>query len=147
MFLIHWKYSEWGIMIFFSIIHLCINFFPKKFSLGPLVLVKTDKSAILTSCHSNYSYMNKRNFHGMSLKCCRHDFLLTVYKVICTVLLLQYFYCPLPFRRKARRHGIGLSVVPGAWRVMRGSEFVVGTLWVQLLLQFWTDPCETWQVF
>ena len=31
--------------------------------------------------------------------------------------------------------------------VMRGSEFVVGTLWAQLLLQFWTDPFETLQVF
>ena len=33
------------------------------------------------------------------------------------------------------------------WCVMRGSEFVVGTLWAQLLLQFWTDPFETLQVF
>ena len=33
------------------------------------------------------------------------------------------------------------------WCVMRGSEFVVGTLWVQLFLQFWIDPFETLQVF
>ena len=29
---------------------------------------------------------------------------------------------------------------------MHGSEFVVGTLWAQLLLQFYTDPSETSQV-
>ena len=27
------------------------------------------------------------------------------------------------------------------------SEFKVGTLWAQLLLQFWTDSFETLQVF
>ena len=38
------------------------------------------------------------------------------------MLLTEAFnYCPPPFRRKARGHGIWLSVV-------RGSEFVVGTL-------------------
>ena len=26
---------------------------------------------------------------------------------------------------------------------LRGSEFVVGTLWAQLLQQFYTDPSET----
>ena len=29
---------------------------------------------------------------------------------------------------------------------LHGSEFVVGTLWVQLLLQFYTDSSETSQV-
>ena len=37
-------------------------------------------------------------------------------------------YCPPPFRRKARGHNIRLSVVRGAWFVVRGSEFIVGTL-------------------
>ena len=27
------------------------------------------------------------------------------------------------------------------------NVYVVGTLWAQLLLQFWTDPFETLQVF
>ena len=27
------------------------------------------------------------------------------------------------------------------------SEYEVGTLWAQLLLQFWTDPFETLQMF
>ena len=52
-----------------------------------------------------------------------------------------YTYCPPPpFRRKARGHSIRLSVVRGAWFVVRGSEFIVGTLWAQLLLQFLTNP-------
>ena len=29
---------------------------------------------------------------------------------------------------------------------LHGSEFVVGTLWAQLLLQFYTNPSETSQV-
>ena len=29
---------------------------------------------------------------------------------------------------------------------LHGSEFVVGTLWAQLLPQFYTDPSETSQV-
>ena len=31
--------------------------------------------------------------------------------------------------------------------VMRGSEFVVGTLWAQLLLQFWTNPLKLYRCF
>ena len=46
--------------------------------------------------------------------------------------------CPPPFRRKARGHSIRLSMV-------RGSEFIVGTLWAQLL-QFLTNPSEILQV-
>ena len=120
--------------------------------------------------------------------------------------LVSYdFYCPPPFRRKARGHSIRLCVVRGAWFrvysrylvsatpptvfnqsfwnftgvfiivwrcacafyrilklflftffrifnldffciVMRGSRFIVGTLWVQLLLQFLTNPSEILQV-
>ena len=33
------------------------------------------------------------------------------------------------------------------WCMVCGSEFVVGTLWAQLLLRFWTHPFETLQVF
>ena len=56
-------------------------------------------------------------------------------------------FCPPPFRRKARGHrSIQLSVVCGAWFVVRGSEFIVGTLWAQLLLQFLTNPSEILQV-
>ena len=113
-----------------------------------------------------------------------------------------YFYCPPPFRRKARGHSIRLSVERGAgfrvyrvgtfwaqlllqflnqsfwnftgvfimvWEcacafyrslnyffhifnldffciVVRGSEFIVGTLWAQFLLQFFTNPSESLQV-
>ena len=55
-------------------------------------------------------------------------------------------YCPPPFRRKARVHSIRLSVVRGAWFVVRVSEFKVGTLWAQLLLQFLINPSEILQV-
>ena len=112
-----------------------------------------------------------------------------------------YFYCPPPFRRKARGHSIRLSVERGAWFrvysryllsatpstvfnqsfwnftgvfimvwecacafyrslnyffhifnldffciVVRGSEFIVGSLWAQFLLQFLTNPSEILQV-
>ena len=34
----------------------------------------------------------------------------------------------------------------GAWFVVRGFKFIVGTLWAQLLLQFLTDPSEILQM-
>ena len=37
-------------------------------------------------------------------------------------------FCPPPFRRKAEGHCFWFSVGRGAWRVVRGSEFLVGTL-------------------
>ena len=37
-------------------------------------------------------------------------------------------------------------MVHGAWFVVRGSEFIVDTLWAQLLLQFLTYPSEILQV-
>ena len=37
-------------------------------------------------------------------------------------------YCPPPFRRKVEGHCFWFSVGRGAWRVVRGSEFLVGTL-------------------
>ena len=46
-------------------------------------------------------------------------------------------FCPPPFH----------CVVREECYVVRGSEFVVDTLRAQLLLQFWTDPFETLQVF
>ena len=48
------------------------------------------------------------------------------------------FYCPQPFRRKARGHGIRLCVVRDAWRVISSRYLVSSTP-----LQFWTDPFET----
>ena len=51
------------------------------------------------------------------------------------IVFFPFYYCPLPFRRKAEGHCFWLSVVHGSWRVVRGtwrvvrgSEFLVGTL-------------------
>ena len=43
-------------------------------------------------------------------------------------LLLLHFYCPPPFRRKVEGHCFWFSVVRGAWCLVRGAEFLVGTL-------------------
>ena len=40
----------------------------------------------------------------------------------------ERFYCPPPFRRKVEGHCFWFSVGRGAWRVVRGAEFLVGTL-------------------
>ena len=40
-------------------------------------------------------------------------------------ILLKTICCPPPFRRKARGHGIRLSVVRDAWCVVPGSKFVM----------------------
>ena len=61
-------------------------------------------------------------------------------------IFTTYIYYPPPFRIKARGHSIRLSVVRGAWFVVRSSEFKVGTLWAQLLLQFIINPSEFLQV-
>ena len=37
-------------------------------------------------------------------------------------------FCPPPFRRKVEGHCFWFSVGRGAWHVVRGSEFLVGTL-------------------
>ena len=46
---------------------------------------------------------------------------------VCGKMLL-FFCCPPPFRRKVEGHCFWFSVGRGAWRVVRGSEFLVGTL-------------------
>ena len=66
-------------------------------------------------------------------------------------LFLYDFYfkfllnCPPPYRRKAEGHCFRLSIVRGAWCVVRGSGFLVGTLSPQLLPQFSANPFETLQ--
>ena len=46
-----------------------------------------------------------------------------------------------------KRGGTLFSAFGGAWCVLCGSGFVVGTLYLQLLLQFYADPFETLKVF
>ena len=43
--------------------------------------------------------------------------------------------------------GFPWGVARDAWRVVRGSEFLVGTLSPQLLPQFLSDPFETLQMY
>ena len=61
-------------------------------------------------------------------------------------IIIIIIIVPRLFWRKSSGHSIRLSVVRGAWFVVRGSEFIVGTLWAQLLLQLLINPSEILQV-
>ena len=61
-------------------------------------------------------------------------YLISLFKKQCETRFSFYiiFYCPPPFRRKWKYTVFGFPwgvvVARGAWRVVRGSEFLVGTL-------------------
>ena len=69
----------------------------------------------------------------VSLNCCL--FFVVVFFFFCFVLFLFFFFLFFVFQFF---HIFNLEF-------LHGSEFVVGTLWAQLLLQFYTDPSETSQ--